>query len=152
MNKIPLLRTLPIFVALTVGCSSSDIPSEFLKDRKHLVEAFSAFNEANEMAQIPEGMTSYTPPEGAEEKVQSLVQKGLREGDSVRDEFLDWLHPEMKIYFRDKLMRGHKLIAEGRKEDSVIKQTTGIELIGQWYDEFWKKNVDAIYKKAFPKG
>jgi hypothetical protein len=53
-------------------------------------------------------------------------------------------------------MRGHKLILEGRKEeeekDSVIKQVTGNQLIQEWYYHFWEKNVDAIYKKAYPKG
>jgi hypothetical protein len=145
-----------IIAAILVGCSSDDIPSKFLEDRHHLVQAFSAFDEANEISQVPEGMTSYKPPPGAEEKVQELIRKGLKEGNSISDEFLDWLHPEMKMNFRDKLILGHKLILEGRKaedeKDSVVKQVTGNRLIQEWYYQFWEKNVDAIYKKTYPKG
>ena len=149
---IRFLLTAWIVVVVLAGCSSGDIPSEFLEDRKHLAQAFSAFDEAYKISQVPEGMTSYKPPPGLEEKVQALIEKGLEEGDSISDEFLDWLHPEMKMNFRDKLMRGQNLILEGRKEDSVVKQVSGNELIGKWNNDFWEKNVDAIYKKAFPKG
>jgi hypothetical protein len=49
-------------------------------------------------------------------------------------------------------MRGHRLVFEGRKEDNVNKQVTGIELIEEWYYYFWEKNVGSIYKKVYPKG
>ena len=152
MNKIRFWPTLIILFALAVGCSSGDIPTEFLKDRQHLVQAFSAFNEANELSQVLEGMASYKTPPGADEKIEALLAKGLRESESIGDEFLDWLHPEMRMFFRGKYMWGHRLIFEGRKEDNVIKQVTGIQLVQEWYHYFWDKNVDAIYKKAYPKG
>ncbi|MGW8302710.1 MAG: hypothetical protein ACWGNO_11605, partial [Desulfobacterales bacterium] len=86
------------------------------------------------------------------EKIEALLAKGLKEGDSISDEFLDWLHPEMRMFFRGKYMQGHRLVFEGRKEGSVNKQITGIELIEEWYHYFWEKNVDSIYKKVYPKG
>ena len=152
MNKIRFWRTLLILSALIVGCSSDEIPQEFLKDRQHLFQALFAFSEANELSQIPEGKIGYKTPPDADEKIEALLEKGLREGDSIRDEFLDWLHPQMRMFFRGKYMWGHRLIFEGRKEDSVIKQVTGNQLVQEWYHYFWNKNVDAIYKKAYPKG
>ena len=104
------------------------------------------------MSQVPEGMASYKTPPGADEKIEALLAKGLREGESIGDEFLDWLHPEMRMFFRGKYMWGHRLIFEGRKEDNVLKQVTGIQLVEEWYHYFWDKNVDAVYKKAYPKG
>ena len=151
MNKLRFWPTLIILFALAVGCSG-DIPTEFLKDRQHLVKVFSAFNEANQLSQVPEGMASYKTPPGADEKIEALLAKGLREGESIGDEFLDWLHPEMRMFFRGKYMWGHRLIFEGRKEDNVLKQVTGIQLVEEWYHYFWDKNVDAVYKKAYPKG
>ena len=152
MNMIRFWITLLIFPALTVGCSSDDIPQQFLKDRQHLFQAFLAFSEANELSQVPEGKISHKPPPGADEKIEVLLEKGLREGDSIRDEFLDWLHPDMRMFFRGKYMWGHRLIFQGRKEDNMAKQATGIQLVQEWYHYFWDKNVDAIYKKAYPKG
>src|ERR1700746_1356934 len=91
----------PIFVILTViGCSLSDVPSQFKEDRQHLTEAFAAFYEASELSRVPKGMSSYTPPPGVDEKIDSLLKKGLREGDSVSDDFLSWLDPAMKGHFR----------------------------------------------------
>ena len=104
------------------------------------------------MSQLPGGATGYKRPPGANEKIEALLAKGLKEGDSIRDEFLDWLHPEMRVFFRGKYMRGHRLVFEGRKEDNVNKQVTGIELIEEWYYYFWEKNVGSIYKKVYPKG
>jgi len=152
MNKIQFWLTLLILSALTVGCSSDEIPQEFLEDRQHLFQAFFAFTEANELSQVPEGKISYKPSPGANEKIEALLEKGLQEGDSIRDEFLDWLHPDMRMFFRGKYMLGHRLIFEGRKEDNVKEQATGIQLVQEWYHYFWDKNVDAIYKKAYPKG
>jgi hypothetical protein len=141
----------PIFVMLTViGCSSSDVLSPFKDDRQHLTEAFAAFYEASELSQVPKGMRSYAPPE-VDEKIDNLLKKGLREGDSVSDDFLNWLHPEMKGHFREELMRGERLNAEGRKESNVLKQSLGSELIGRWYADFWKEHSEMIFYKAFPK-
>ena len=142
----------PIFVILTViECSSSDVPSQFKEDRQHLTEAFAAFYEASELSQVPKGMSGYTPPPGVDEKIDNLLEKGLREGDSVSDDFLNWLHPEMKRHFREELMKGERLNAEGRKESNVQKQSLGSELIGRWYGDFWKEHSEMIFYKAFPK-
>jgi len=143
VNTIQFWLTLLIVSALTAGCSSDDVPSKFLEDRQHLFQAFFAFNEANKISHVPEGI---------EEKVQAFIEKGLKEGEAISDEFLDWLHPDMRMFFRGKYMLGHRLIFEGRKEDNVIKQVTGMQLVEEWYHYFWDKNVDAIYKKAYPKG
>ena len=141
----------PIFVILTViGGSSSDVPSQFKDDRQHLTEAFAAFYEASELSQVPKGMRRYAPPE-VDEKIDNLLKKGLREGDSVSDDFLTWLHPEMKRHFREELMKGERLYAEGRKESNVQKQSLGSELIGRWYGDFWKEHSEMIFYKAFPK-
>lgn len=152
MNKIRFWLTLLIGSALAVGCSSGDIPQEFLEDRQQLFQAFFAFTRANELSQVPEGKISDKPPPGGNEKTEAFLEKGLQEGDSVRDEFLDWLHPEMRMFFRGKYMWGHRLIFEGLKEDNVTKQAAGNQLVREWYHYFWDKNVDAIYKKAYPKG
>ena len=150
MNKFWLLPL--IIVAIIAGCSSDDMPPELSKDRMHLINALFAFDEANEMSQLPEGVTGCKPQPGANEKIEALLAKGLKEGDSISDEFLDWLHPEMRMFFRGKYMQGHRLVFEGRKEDSVSKQVTGIKLIEEWYHYFWDKNFDSIYKKVYPKG
>ena len=152
MKKIQFGLTLLIFSALTAGCSSDDVPSKFLEDRQHLFQAFFAFNEANKISHVPEGIASYNPSPGIEEKAQAFIEKGLKEGEAISDEFLDWLHPDMRMFFRGKYMLGHRLIFEGRKEDNVIKQVTGMQLVEEWYHYFWDKNVDAIYRKAYPKG
>lgn len=141
-----------IILAIIAGCSLGDMPPEFSDDRRHFLNTLYAFDEANEMPLLPEEMTGYKPPPGAKEKIEALLAKGLQEGDSISDEFLDWLHPDMRIFFRSKYMRGHRLIFEGRKEDSTIKQVEGNKLIREWYYYFWEKNVVVIYRKVYPKG
>ena len=95
---------------------ASDIPSQYVGDRNHLSEAFRAFNEANELSQVPEGLSSYTPPPGVNEKIDNLLQKGLKEGESVSDDFLNWLHPEMKKHFREQFMKGQQLMRKDTKK------------------------------------
>ena len=145
-------RPFLIIAAIIAGCSSGDMPPEFSDDRRHFLNALYAFDEANEMSLLPEGMTRYKPPPGADEKIEALLAKGLKEGERISDEFLDWLHPDMRIFFRDKYMHGHRLVLEGRKEDSAVKQTAGNKLIREWYHYFWEKNVGVIYRKVYPKG
>jgi hypothetical protein len=150
MNKFWLPSL--IIVAIIAGCNPGDMPPEFSNDRRHFLNTFYAFDEANEMSLLPEGMTGYKPPPGANEKIEALLAKGLRDGDRVSDEFLDWLHPDMRMFFKDKYMQGHRLIFEGRKEDSAVKQVAGNKLIREWHYYFWEKNVGVIYKKVYPKG
>ena len=51
MNKFRLLSVL--IVAIIAGCSSGDMPPEFAEDRMHLLNVFFAFDEADEMSQLP---------------------------------------------------------------------------------------------------
>ena len=141
-----------IIVAIIAGCSSGDMPPEFSEDRMHLLNVFFAFDEADEMSQLPGGMKGGKSSPAANEKIQALLAKGLQEGDGISDEFLDWLHPDMRLFFRGKYMRGHRLVYEGRKEGSAMKQVAGIQLVDEWYYFFWEKHANAIYKKVYPKG
>jgi len=65
----------------------------------------------------------------------------------VRPKFLSYLHPYLPTQYRARLIQGHELLLQGRKNGNVLSQGTGIEIIRRFYEEFWSAHVDGIIAK-----
>lgn len=139
----------PFLLLVFAACTqSASIPDRFTSDRDSLTSAFSAFHKANELTQPPPGESSFEPGPQQERQITKALERGLRAGHSVDDDFLRWLHPDMRFYFREKFMQGQQLYYEGRTEGSVAKQVRGNQLIGEFYSQFWEDYGDELTNKA----
>jgi hypothetical protein len=84
-----------------------------------------------------------------EDSIRLLIARGIAAADSTSDQFLDWLHPEMKHYFRDFFLRGQRLYLQGMSDTgSLPQQIEANRLIAQWYSQFWDAHKTAITDKA----
>lgn len=126
------------------------VPERYDSDRDSLSAAFRAFSNATELTQVPTGQSSMPSTPEYDEKVLRALEAGLSAGRSVRDDFLDWLHPHMREYFQGRYLAGQALYLEGLQQRDAQKQVRGIELIREWYTEFWETHSEAIASKAFP--
>ncbi len=140
------LLALPVSL---MGCGSDTMPASRLQDRQRLSHALEAFNRANELTQPPPGQRSFEGTPEHDQQVLAALREGVAAADSVSDEFLDWLHPQMRSFFRDKYVAGQRLYLDGLLHQDAVEQTRGNELIQVWYTEFWEANNDAIADRAF---
>ncbi len=75
------------------------------------------------------------------------MEEGVSRGSRVSEEFLIYLDPELPQPYRTQLLRGHQLLAEGRRSGDIAKQTEGSELVQAFYQDFLPPKADAILAK-----
>ena len=75
------------------------------------------------------------------------MEAGVARGSRVGDEFLIYLDPALPQPYRTQLIRGHELLAQGRRSGDVAKQTEGNELVRTFYQDFLPPKADAILAK-----
>ncbi len=140
---------LAVLLASLAACPPHRLPTTFLDDRHRLSEAFAAFDTANKLTQPAPGQSSF---KGTPERFLQILQAlrhGLEAGDAVSNDFLDWLHPQMRTAFREQYLAGNRLYLEGLVQHDVVKQLRGSDLVQQWYSGFWSVNSKPIADRAF---
>lgn len=133
-----------------LGCAGAQIPAEHRADRDRMSRAFAAFSMATELTQPPRGQSTLTMPASRQDSVLMLIERGVAIADSIDIRFLAWLHPDLPLHFRQKLVEGHRLTVRGMRADNLDDQLRGGALIREWYDGFWSANGKAITVKALP--
>ena len=153
-RSIPALFVLSL-VGMLVGlfgglpaCAAGGLPSRFQADRDRLSVAFKAFHEVSELTKPPPGESTLPDSPQLTRNVLEHLEKGLAAGDAVGDEFLDWLHPEMRHYFRTKYMVGQRSYYDGLQASDATLQLKGITLIQEWDRAFWRVHAQSVTDKA----
>ncbi len=127
------------------SANTKRMPSEFRNDNEAFKESVLALAEARDLTQPPEeiGNELFDLSDETVGKIESLNREGLSLSGQVSDDYLDSLDSELKIMYREKLIKGTELWFEGYNEhkatssqDSVIKQLEGNKLIMEWIDWF----------------
>lgn len=121
----------------------------FINDRKYFTESIIALGEAHVITTPPEGQDSIQISQEQQQKYYLLVEKGIALSEKVSDEFLDYLHPQLKYNYRENLIKGNQMHLDGVKSNDVLKQIMGNEKIYK-AEQFWEKNKKQIIDKAFP--
>ncbi len=75
------------------------------------------------------------------------MEDGIARSRNVGDPFLTYLDPELPAPYRTQLVKGYELLVEGRRTGDVAMQTTGNELVRQFYEDFLPTRADAIIDK-----
>jgi hypothetical protein len=131
------------------ACAAGGLPSRFQADRDRLSVAFEAFHKASGLTKPPPGKSTFPDSPQHTRSVLEHLERGLAAGDAVGDEFLDWLHPEMRHYFRTKFMVGQRSYYEGLQTSDVTLQLKGITLMQEWDRAFWRAHAQGVTDKAF---
>ena len=124
------------------------VPLEYAQQRDDFDYALKAFSVANRLEeQAKTGRETGQIDSAVETRLVELMEEGVSSGSRVSDEFLIYLDPELPQPYRTQLLRGHQLLAEGRRSGDVAKQTEGNELVRAFYENFLPAKADAIFAK-----
>jgi len=143
--------------------ASSVLPHKFFNDSKEQIDnenfkqSIILLNEARDLSNPPESQnqTVFELSKEIEEKIYSNNEEGIRLGKLVSDDYLDYLHTELKNMFKNKLLKGTEIYYDGLIKNNadniaegVQKQIQGNQLIIEWIDWF-DKNGKSITDKVF---
>ena len=145
---------------MLISCGRSQestFPKQYVDDRENFTQSGIFLNRAWDLTKPPdETDMPFKMPEGQEKDMLSLIEKAILLSKKVDDGYLDYLHPELRIRYRNNLIKGSELYLIGQKEEKsgptgigVQKHVTGIELLGEWSD-WWTLNGRTIEKRAYP--
>ena len=100
---------------------------------------------------------SYTIPKATEQQIYSKIEEGLALSKKIDNAFLDYIHADLKNYFRNKLIAGTEIYFEGIKSNNsgnislgIQRQIEGINLMTEWVN-WWNSHNKDLANKAYPK-
>jgi hypothetical protein len=133
----------------------SVLPDKFADDVAMFKESLTKFGEASDITNSSD--RNATDEQTA--KVLSLTLASAEDSKKVSDEFLDYLHKDLKNNYREKFSKSQQLYYEGLSQskstdtiesESVKKQIEAGKLMSEWLD-WWKLNDKEILDKIFKK-
>jgi hypothetical protein len=133
--------------------TTSVLPNKFANDATMLKESLTKFGEASDI-------TNSSDRNASDEQtttVLSLTLASVEDSKKVSDEFLDYLHKDLKSNYREKFSKSQQIYYDGLSQsrsmdtvesESVKKQIEAGKLMSEWLD-WWKSNDKEIIGKIF---
>ena len=153
-----LSSILIVMVVAFFGCSTkSGVSPQYTNDQNNFKKAIILLNEARDLSNPlgSEKQSTFTLSKEVEDKIYSKTEEGIGSGKQVRDEYLEYLHPELRDMFKNKLIRGTEIWYEGIKDnrsgkiwEGTQKQLQGNELVVEWI-RWWDKHGESIADKVY---
>ena len=159
LSSVPAARLLPVVEAVVIFIGASwafeqletfraGVPVQYVQQRDDFDYALKAFSVASRLEeQAKTGRESGQIDSDVETRLVELMEAGVSRGSRVSEEFLIYLDPALPEPYRTQLLRGHELLAEGRRSGDVGKQTEGNELVRAFYQDFLPPKADALLAK-----
>jgi hypothetical protein len=139
--------------------NNSAFPAEFMDDRANFVQSITILGESSDLINKPSNNSdeAYTIPKETERQIYSKIEEGLALSKKVDNAFLDYIHPDLKNYYRNKLIAGTEIYYEEIKSNNsgnislgVQRQIEGINLMTEWVN-WWNSHNEDLANKAYPK-
>ena len=132
----------------TIEAYRAGVPLQYVQQRDNFDYALKAFSVAAAMEeQAKPGRESGEINADMETRLIELIEAGVTRGRAVSDNFLIYLHPELPDPYRNQLLHGYEMLAQGRRGGNLPMQTEGNDLVGKFYQEFLPTHADAILGK-----
>ena len=148
MKKKILLLTFFI-VIIFISCTDKGNRNAFKEDQKSFKASLASFEKANERGyKIQESLKSGQPFDA--EQMFSEIKTGIAESEKVSDNYLDYIHPNLKSMYRNNLIGGYRLIIANRGSGDLQKAYDLDIQRGQMQIKFWefvRSNKDEINAK-----
>ena len=158
--KIFLLTFLIIASIVVIsGCAKkTEMPAQYKADNENFKQSVIMLNKARDLSNPPESenQSSFKLSRETEEKLFSYTEKGIRLGKLVSDEYLDFINPELKDMFKNKLIKGTEINYDGLmimksnaySSEGIQKQIQGSQFVIEWINWF-SKNGRSFEDKIF---
>jgi hypothetical protein len=138
--------------------TTSSFPKQFTADRTTFTQSIKVLGQSSDLTQPSNNSgEAFTIPKATEQQIYSKNEEGIALSKKVGDAFLDYIHPDLKNYYRNKLIAGAEIWYEGITANNngdvslgVQKQIEGINLMIEW-NNWWKSHNEDAADKAFPK-
>jgi hypothetical protein len=150
---LPIIEAVAIFVVSGLAFEQIEtfragVPLRYTQQADDFDYALKAFTVASRLEeQAKEGRETGKIDSDIETRLVELMEAGVAKGSTVSDDFLIYLEPSLPQPYRTQLLRGHQLLAEGRRSGDLAKQTEGSELVRSFYEDFLPPRADAIIGK-----
>ncbi len=150
---LPVAEAIIIFVAADwafqrLESFSAGVPVQYVSERTSFDGSLKSFSAANNLeAEAKTGREQGQVDPDVETRVVAFMEDGIARSRNVSDPFLTYLDPELPERYRTQLVKGYEMLVEGRRTGDVMMQTTGNELVRQFYEEFLPTRADAILAK-----
>ena len=150
---LPIIEAVVIFVVAGLAFEQLEtfrtgVPLQYTQQRDDFDYSLKAFTVASRLEeQAKTGRDTGKIDADIETRLVELMEAGVAKGSSVSDDFLIYLDPSLPQPYRTQLLRGHQLLAEGRRSGDLAKQTEGSELVRSFYQDFLPPRADAIIGK-----
>ena len=128
-----------VFLCLT-ACSDNPFPKELVSDRYAFVDSLRLIESAGpDLLKHEAGSPQFLV---AVEQLETGYKAGFR----VRDVFLDYVNPEIKVAYNKYLLRGTENYVEGVREGNAVLQEKGQQQVKFWFD-YWNENKTQVLAK-----
>jgi len=118
------------------SCSDNENKEEFKEAQKSFLASMETFGKANESAtKLFEDLK--TGLLGNEGQVISQIKKGITESETVTDDYLDFIHPQLKSMYRDNLVGSYKLLIENIDNRDLQKANELDIQLNEKQQAFW---------------
>lgn len=148
MTKHILILTLIITIIFT-SCSDNSTRNKFKVDQKLFKASLESFEKANEKgAKFLENLKSGQIQDG--DQIFTEIKAGIAESEKVSDNYLDYIHPNLKSMYRNNFIGGYRLIIANRGSRDFQKAYNLDIQRGQMQSKFWRflqSNKDGINAK-----
>jgi hypothetical protein len=138
-----ILTLLLTLTALCMACGASKVTSPAFEDS--VIAALTANKISSDLPRIEQQEGAVAAAKKEKEMI-ALMEKSLAEGRKVPDTLLEKLHPDLKKFYRENLMRGQALLIEGLRGSDPAKQVAAAQAMMAW-GEFWDQNKRTILDK-----
>jgi len=140
------------------SASTASFSKQFTDDRANFVQSITVLRESSDLTQPSNNSgEAFTIPKATEQQIYSKIEEGIALSKKVDDAFLDYIHPDLKNYYRNKLIAGNEIYYEGIKANNsgnvsvgVQKQMEGNNLMIEWIN-WWESHNKDLADKAYPK-
>ena len=137
--------------------TTSSFPEQFGDDRANFVQSITVLRESSDLTQPSNNSgEAFDISKETEQQIYSKMEEGIALSKKVDDVFLDYIHPDLKNYYRNKLIVGTEIYYEGIKANNsgnislgVQKQLEGNNLIIEWIN-WWKSHNKDLAERAYP--
>ncbi len=162
---VSILVSLSVFVTIVIFIGShifgdklgDSLPEQFIDDRANFVQSITVLRESSDLTQPSNNSgAAFTIPKETEQQIYSKMKEGIALSKKVDDAFLDYISPDLKNYYRNKLIAGTEIYYDGIKANNASnvslgtqKQIEGNNLIIEWIN-WWESHNKDLANKAYP--
>lgn len=126
--------------SLLAACGGPEFPQQFEDDRTAFMQSLSYVEAAGEILQNPKLNDAVI------ESALMQMDKGLQQAWKVREGFLNWVDPTLRLSYQSWLITGVENYRLGVTAGDPQQQQSALKKLLQW-QQFWSRNRERFEQR-----